>query len=113
MKTFLLCGALIAVAAPAAAEVRPTRADPEVFETLVNYADLDLGRPAGADVMIARVRRAAREVCGQAIFSPRLEVRRHRTCVREAMNGAFMRLDAPLVTARFFRTGSPAELAAR
>ena len=113
MKTLLLCGALIAVAAPAAAEVHPASGNPDALETTVNYADLDLSRPAGADVMIARVRRAARSVCGQEITGDRREIRRNHACVREAMNGAFMQLDAPLVTTRFLRTGSSAELAAR
>jgi UrcA family protein len=112
MKTYLLCGALIAFALPASAEVRPTPGDPDVLQTTVSYADLDLNRPAGADVMIARVRRAARTVCGDGMFTPHAQVRRVHSCVRQAMTGAFEQLDAPLVTARFLKTAPQAVLAA-
>jgi UrcA family protein len=115
MKAYLLCGALLVLAAPAtAAEVRPANGDPEVLQTTVGYADLDLNRPAGADVMIARVRRAARSVCRHdELFAKHNQVRRSRACVRQAMTGAFEQLGAQLVTARFLNTAPQAELAAR
>jgi UrcA family protein len=114
MKTYLLCGALMAFAVPAsAAEVRPTSGDPDILQTTVNYADLDLNRPAGADVMIARVRRAARTVCHAGMFLQHSQVRRTHACVRQAMTGAFAQVDAPLVTSRFLKTAPQAELAAR
>jgi UrcA family protein len=114
MKPYLLCGALVAFALPAtAAEVRPTNGDPDILQTTVSYADLDLNRPAGADVMVARVRRAARTVCGYRSYADHTEVQRVRACVAHAMTGAFAQLDAPLVTARFSHTVPQAELAAR
>lgn len=113
MKTLICCAALVAIAAPAVAGVHPMKGDDERLQTSVSYADLDLSRPAGADVMIARIRRAAQAVCGQELFAEHDRARHTRACVREAMNGAFEQLDAPLVTARFHGTVSPAELAAR
>jgi UrcA family protein len=111
MKTFLLCGALAALLLPAAAQARP--ANDDLPQVVVHYADLDLDRPAGADVMIARVRRAARSVCQDQMFAPRTQVRRTNACVRTAMTDAFAQLDAPLVTARYLKTVPTAEFAAQ
>jgi UrcA family protein len=113
MKSYLLGGALIAFALPAgAADAQPTTGEPEFRQTVVRYADLDLSRPAGADVMIARVRRAARTVCGDGMFTPHAQVRRVHACVAQAMTGAFAQLDAPLVATRYRHTVPQAVLAA-
>lgn len=113
MKTFLLCGALAALALPAAAEARPADDDAAFLQVTVSYADLDLNRPAGADVMIARVRRAAQSVCRADLFRGHTRVRQVRQCVRSAMTGAFAQVDAPLVTTRYLDTVPHAEFAAR
>ena len=113
MKTLILCSALVALATPAFARVQPVAGDPDVLQTSVSYADLDLTRPAGADVMIARVRRAAQQVCGQELFAEHNRARHISACVRTAMDGAFAQLDAPLVTARYAHAAPPARLATR
>ncbi|HEX4710659.1 UrcA family protein [Phenylobacterium sp.] len=114
MKILILCGALVAIAAPAAAAgVHPMKGDPEVLQMAVSYADLDLSRPAGADVMIARIRRAAALVCDNETVAELRRVQQSRACMSEAMNAAFMQLGAPLVTARFAHMAPPAELAAK
>ena len=113
MKIFLLCSALAALALPAAnAQARPLNSDPDFPHVSVSYAGLDLNRPAGADLMIARVRRAAHLVCSDGLFVERTEVRRINECVRVAMTGAFAQLDAPLVRARYLERTPNAELAA-
>jgi UrcA family protein len=113
MKTFLLCSALAALALPAAAEARAANSDAELPKVVVSYADLDLNRPAGADVMIARVRRAAQSVCSDDLFAGHTQVRQIRKCVRSAMSGAFAQLDAPLVTSRYLHPAPNAEFAGR
>lgn len=114
MKTLIVCAALVAIAVPAAAAgIHPARQDPEVLQTTVSYADLDLNRPAGADVMIARVRRAAQAVCGQGLFADLNRTKHTRDCVAAAMDAAFAQVDAPLVTTRFAHKPPAAELAAR
>lgn len=112
MKTLMLCGALFATAAPAAAGVHAVNGNPEYLQTTVTSADLDLTRPAGADVMIARIRRAAGSVCGEKPFLEMGMPRHTRVCISTAMNAALMQLNAPLVTARFANKAPPAQLAA-
>jgi UrcA family protein len=115
MKMLMLCGALVAIAAPAAAGgVHPVDGNPEVLQITVPSADLDLTRQAGADVMIARIRRAAGSVCGGD--KPLAWIRmaqQTRACIGETMTKAVRQLDAPLVTARFVNKAPPGELAAR
>jgi UrcA family protein len=102
MKALILCGAMFALAAPAAAEVRPARGQPDVLETTVEFSDLDLNRTSDADMMLARLRRAAREVCGLAPLPHELgKGQRHRACVAATMDATVARVDAPLVTARY------------
>jgi UrcA family protein len=115
MKTRLFCGAMLALAfsTTATAEVRPAIENPELRQTSVGYADLDLSRPAGADVMIGRVRRAARAVCRDDLFPERARVRQIHACVRTAMMDALEQLDEPFVAARFLKTVHRTELAAR
>ena len=113
MKALILCGALFALAAPAAADVRPTRSQPDALETTVMFADLDLNRISGADAMLARLRRAARDVCGEAAMPHELrKAQRRRACIAATMDVTVDRVDAPLVTARYSGR-DPAMLAAR
>lgn len=101
MKALILCGALIALAAPAVAGVRPVANLPDAFETTVKLADLNLNDVSGAAAALNRIRLGARQVCG-ARPNPDEPVRlqRHRACVAAAVHGAVAALDAPLVTAR-------------
>jgi UrcA family protein len=101
MRVFVIATLLAALAAPAVAGVHPAKGQPDVLETTVRFSDLDLNRVAGADLVLARIGRAARDVCGEAP-SPRELARRarHRACVATATDTAVARLDAPLVTAR-------------
>lgn len=114
MKALILCSALLAIAAPANAQVRPAHGQPDALETTVTFSDLDLNRVAGADVMIARLEQAARKVCGEAPSPSELKKKaRYRACVTTTTNAAVARIDAPLVTARYNSEQAPAKLAAR
>ena len=105
MKLPILSSVLVALiaatAAPATAGVHPARADPDALETTVRFSDLDLGRASGAELMLSRLERAARDVCGEAPSPRELQKRtRYRACVATATQAAVARVDAPLVTAR-------------
>jgi len=65
---------------------------------VVRYADLDLTSEAGASVLLRRIDRAARQVCGmdrdvRGIF--RLQ---QRACHTETLSESVAKVDAPLVT---------------
>ena len=101
MRVFAIASLLAALSVPAAAGVHPVEGQPDVLETTVRFSDLDLNRVAGADVVLARIERAARDVCGDAPAPRELAKRaRHRACVATATDTAVERLDAPVVTAR-------------
>ena len=107
MRVFVFATLFAALAVPAAAGVHPAKGQPDVLETTVRFSDLDLGRVAGADLVLARIGRAARDVCGEAPGVRELAKRaHHRACVAAATDTAVERLDAPLVTAR--HSGRPA-----
>jgi len=109
MKTLTLIAALVAplaiTAAPAAAQDNA-----EVRQTVLKYSDLDLSRPAGAQVMISRIRRAAETVCGKAPLTRELGERAdHNACIATTMNAVVKKVDAPLVTALY---GAPDRMTA-
>jgi UrcA family protein len=115
-RLLILCAAMAAVAAPASAGgVRPAKDIADAYEMIVGYADLDLDRPAGADALIARIKQAARAVCGEPSDPRDLagKARARHACVAVTMEGAIGRVDAPLVTARYERSKSAAMLAQR
>jgi UrcA family protein len=113
MRVLFLAGAMLALAAPATAGVHAAKDQPDVLSATVRYDDLDLNRTAGADLVLARIGRAARDVCGEAPAPRELAKRtRYRACVATATDAAVAAIDAPVVTARH-QGRSPAMLAAR
>lgn len=102
MKTLIILGALAAIATPAAAQDRGFFGDRVVLQITVSFSDLDLSRVSGADTVIKRLRKAARQVCGDVPNPADMEpYRRHRACVRQTMDAAVKQVNAPLVTARY------------
>jgi UrcA family protein len=80
----------------------------------VSYGDLDLSHPAGAQVLIARVREAAGLACGEAPTLANLEQSQaYRACVVKTADGAIASLDAPIVSAMYQSKTRPELLAAR
>lgn len=111
MKTTALIVALVAtaaIAAPAAAQ-----SNPDLRTTVVKYSDLDLSRQAGADVLIARIKRAADTVCDYGSSTRSLSgASNYRNCVKDTTASVVRAVNAPLVTAGF-GLSSPAQLATR
>ena len=109
MKTFVIIAALAAIAAPAAAQVNP-----DVRQTVLKFADLDLSRSAGASVMAARIHQAALVVCGDASATRDLVGRSaHNACMSQTMAATVNQVNAPLVSARFSVPSANAKLAAK
>lgn len=99
MKT-LLFGTLIAVGlglTPAAHAERPVSR----FATAVHYGDIDITTEAGAEVLVARIHKAAVDGC-RSIYSARTldHTRRELSCVRGSMRKAVLTVDMPRVTER-------------
>ncbi len=66
----------------------------------VNFADLDLSTGAGATTLIHRIRRAAKDVCGE--HGPALvEIADWQNCVIGATDDAVRSVHNPLVTALY------------
>lgn len=112
MKTTALIVALVATAAFAApAAAAPS--NPDLRTTVVKYSDLDLSRQAGADVLIARIKRAADTVCDYGSSTRSLAgASNYRNCVRDTTASVVRAVNAPLVTAGF-GLSAPAQLAAQ
>ena len=69
----------------------------------VHYADLNLDRTEGAAALYARLRAAARQVCGP-LDSRELERRqRFNACVAQALSKAVATVDRPLLSAYYRR----------
>ena len=64
---------------------------------VVKYADLDLGREAGARTLYARLAAAAREVCEPDFFGVQPSVGRAH-CIENAIDAAVVSVNAPTLT---------------
>lgn len=69
-------------------------AEPQVS---VSYSDLDISRPAGAEVLLGRIKTAARMVCGHADIRDLSAFRRQNACMAEAIEGAIRTVRSPLL----------------
>jgi UrcA family protein len=89
----------IAAAAQAAPEMSPSSSD-DTVSVKVFLADLDLSSPAGARVVLQRIRNAARAICGDEPAPAALDrAGPYRACVATTIDGAVASLGAPMVTA--------------
>ena len=77
----------------------------------VSYSDLNISRPEGAQVLITRMRAAARQVCGPAPDQREFTFYRlYRDCVEDALSRAVVTLNDPLVT-ELYRSGTSTRVA--
>jgi UrcA family protein len=112
MNTRILLGLTLSFAIAAGAEAAPAvfsnaaPSDAGATQVAVRYSDLDLTRADGAKVLLSRLRRAASLACGGRPSSP-LDLgamQDYHACVRNGLDGAVGRVNAPLVTA-FYHQG--------
>jgi UrcA family protein len=105
----LASAATLAFAAPAAAQTSdaPTR-------IVVRYSDLDLGAPAGARVLMQRIRTAAATACGEAPDIRALDQHAQFAACRDgAVDAAVDRLASPMVSAVARGSATPSLVARR
>lgn len=103
--------ALTLCAAPGAATAAAADNDAAVVmrSATVRIADLNLSLPADAAALYQRIRRAARNVCGDGLAGgsqPASSL--DWDCVREAVASAVTRVNQPLLTAMHQRNGGTA-----
>ena len=111
LTTPVLCLAAVAAlscAAPAVAQTSDTA--PSVS---VNYGHLNIGAPAGAQVLLKRIRTAANTVCGGAPDIRQLnQLASFEACRRFAVARVVAAVDSPMLTA-MAHGGAPVGFAAR
>jgi UrcA family protein len=104
----LAAAATLSCAAPVLAQTSDT-----VPSVSVRYGDLNIGLPAGAQVLLKRLEAAANTACGGAPDIRQLnQLAGFEACRRSAVARAVVAVDSPTLTA-MAHGGSPASFAAR
>ncbi|MES1198706.1 MAG: UrcA family protein [Pseudomonadota bacterium] len=113
MKRSLLI-ALAAAATLSFASTAPASADTGHFSQVVSYGDLNVSSPDGARVLLARINRAAENVC-QLSYAPQpLSFRQDQEeCVRTTVSQTVARLHMPTVVAMYEGDAAPSVIASR
>jgi UrcA family protein len=76
----------------------------EVYSAKVRISDLDLSTDQGAQELLARIHRAARDVCIRSyeVWSPYINLQSgYARCVKDASNRAVAQVNSPMVTAAY------------
>jgi UrcA family protein len=99
-KIMFPCGLLMMSFASMGVSAAVAASNGEVATYRVNYADLDIGHRAGADVLFARIKSAARRVCEPvAANAPyRYEQATEKSCVDKAIADAVADVGSPMLT---------------
>jgi len=103
MKSIALAAALAGIVLCSSAHAQSGE---QTKSVTVRYADLNLSDPAGAKVMLGRIKRAVETVCGGEPDLRELgQMQAFRGCERESIHHALDVLDAPQVTALYKARG--------
>ena len=95
LMSLALAAATLAAAAPVAAQSLD-----DTVSISVRYGDLDLGRPAGAEIMLRRIDDAAVQVCGGKPDQRLLDQRAaFEKCRVSTIDRSVAALNAPMVSA--------------
>jgi UrcA family protein len=102
LAALILAGSAIAIPAAAQPGDQP-------ISITVSYADLEIGHPAGANVLLQRLQAAAVEACG-GLPDVRLlaQVAAFERCRREALSRAVAQINSPMLNAAATRPGTAA-----
>ena len=102
MKKHLLAASFAALALTLPAQATSLDMEGEAVSVSIPFGDLDLSRPASANLMLTRVTKAASRACGGR---PAVRFMRERKefflCVDDLTRQAVHQLDAPLVTSMY------------
>jgi len=115
MTRFLTAPVLCLAAAAALSSAAPVLAQTSdtVPSVSVRYGDLNIGSPAGAQVLLRRLEAAANTACGGAPDIRQLsQLASFEACRRSAVAKAVAAIDSPVLTA-MAHGRSPASFAAR
>ena len=97
MKPILIVAALALSGLAGVAHAQPSNGDGPSID--VFYGDLNLQRPAGADVMLARIHAAASFVCGGKPDTREVtDMMRYRSCVSRAIGDAVAQVNQAALT---------------
>ena len=112
-KMMFPCGLLMMSFASLGASAAVPASGGEVPTYRVKYADLDLGHRAGADVLFARIKSAARRVCEPVAASePFLFARAlQQSCMDKAIADAVADVGSPLLTDIYLGRASTIKIA--
>lgn len=100
-KPWIAAVAVATIAAPAIASASLTSVASEEVRISVNYADLDLSKAAGVEVLYRRLRSAASSACGPTSWSEvgSLEqIANNKACARQLVDRAVQKLDNAALT---------------
>jgi UrcA family protein len=102
MRMQLLAAALAAMSLSTAAQAESIQAYGEDARVDIPYGDLDLKRPAGAEVMLRRVNQAATVACGGRPDIRHIRERKEFFhCVGDMTKSVVYELNMPLVTTMY------------
>lgn len=95
-----------------ASSLAQSRGASDPKQIAVNYGDLDISSPAGAQALIERMKRAARQACDfppdrRTLFMYRF----YQSCVSDALDRGVASVNSPMVTELY--RGYPTVLAAK
>jgi UrcA family protein len=112
MKMFHLMVPAMLVAGLANAGTPANQTLLEIPRITVSYDDVNIASPRGADVVLARIVNAARQVCtsGSGIRGVR-EAQEIKQCVRTATQAAVREINAPQLTALFQQRAAKDQIA--
>jgi UrcA family protein len=76
-----------------------TTSNGSVRSLTVNFGELDLSKPAGAEALYKRIKRAANVVCGGYSSPMSWNFAEKNRCIQTAVDEAVAKVNAPLLTA--------------
>jgi|KBSMisStaDraftv2_1062788.scaffolds.fasta_scaffold39118_2 UrcA family protein len=97
-RRLTLAGLVLAISAFGEAPANAIDSSGNVLMHKVNFAELDLSRPAGAETLYRRIERAAEEVCAPFTGRQLIEKMNRKACIASAVERAVRQVNAPLLT---------------
>jgi UrcA family protein len=111
-RTLSLAAATLALVATAVPANAYAFAETSRARSTVNYSDLDISGMPGAAALLARIKAAARIVCGpESEYSDIWERRAFQDCVAASIERAVAGVNSPLVSSLYLKNQTPMSVA--